>query len=308
MKFCGSASIHDICGTASIQGDLNMKIRIFPVAVLLLLCLLCSCTVGDIGAEDVSDMISPSPMETIADTDSDDWEGYEIISLHYSKRDVEIDYPYITNLADIEKQNRINEILILTALDWAKWWLDDEFARIIDEDFDKPFNLMLDVEYDILFQSDKYLCVNYAGMYFTNRSAYPIHLFYTVNIDMSTGRKLALSDIVNIDSALVSTVRDYFRLYIDNDVRNTVKFSNEIMQGPESAFILEQELEEFNDERFMRYFESVDSETNIDSFFYFTKDVFGFTFPIQFYAGCHYEIEIKREDIEKHIILKDLFD
>lgn len=316
-----------------------MKTRIHMVIIILSLCILSSCsnkentientitTISPSAEDSVFPFVSPpalertngaSPAEEIALTDSEDpeiaydiekhgdWHGYEIANNSFTSyteladglnRYVDVDFPCIMGLDDIEKQDRINKLLRNEAFWYFGIWGD------IDDALE---NVSLSVEYDILFQSNKYLCVNFAGMFFGRGAAHPLHLFYNIIIDMATGHSLKLSDIVNIDSALVNTVRDYFKLYIDDNIRNTVKFSNELMQQPESAFILAQELEDHDEDEFIKWF--MNSDSNSDDSFYFTKDVFGFSFPIQYAAGCHYEIEIKREDIEKHLIVTDLFD
>ena len=225
-------------------------------------------------------------------------------------QNIEIDYPQVTGLSDTEKQDRINALLkdeafTIIGLEVAceeRLAQDPEYAEWLTR-------VGLYVEYDVLFQSGEYLCVNYAGMFFARGAAHPTHLFSTVNIDMTTGEKLWMYDVINLDSDLVDTVRDYFDLYINNEVYSTVKFRSEIQDAGHFAVVYNLTLHDYrDDERFIKYFSSTGQGPGNSANFYITEDVFGIVFYVEYAAGNHYQIEIKREDIEKHLILKDLFD
>ena len=257
------------------------------IALILIACLLSSCSNNSATVKTTENyMISDQHYSKL--TELDDW----------SDRDLDIGYPVVAGLSDTKKQDRINKLLKDEAFRWFNIWPDYE---------DALKNISLFIEYDILFQREDYLCVNYSGMYTAVSTPHPNHLFETIIIDMSTGSRLRLTDIVNVDYAFVQTVKEYLLRYKDLEVINVAKFSNSLQKHPEYAAIYESALEDYDDEGFLNMLLNADDENGGSCVTYFTKDVFGIRFSVAFQAGNHYEIEIRHEDMEKHMIISDLW-
>jgi len=210
--------------------------------------------------------------------------AYNIISLTYTEKEVEILYPSISGLQDAEEQILINNLLKKEAFSELTDWLQSGENKIED--------IGLSIEYKILFQSTNYLCVNYTGWVCINNSAYPRDIFTTLNINLYSGNRLQLSDVINIDYDFVNTVRETLNSYID--------------KYPEWEIVYKDKIG-YDDDYFSTLFMQADSESGFDCFSYFTKDCLGISFDTSHAAGDHFEIEIQYEDIKDELKI-DLYD
>lgn len=214
---------------------------------------------------------------------------YKLIELEYSKTDskmkCDIKYPEVSGLSDTDKQEKINLILKEEALKVLKYYEGAEGF------------LELDINYKVTLSSAKILSIQYSGLGDVDTAAHPNNLFYTTNIDVSTGSRLRLKDIIKIDK----------------------DFANKFLNGKFKALWPEQsgQLKHLTKKIMLKRFNEADSlddigtEKQSDVFSYFTDDSLGISISASHAIGDHAEFEIKYQELKDDIkteaeIWKDL--
>ncbi|MBL4931612.1 PdaC/SigV domain-containing protein [Clostridium paridis] len=204
---------------------------------------------------------------------------YKVTKLSASKSDnkikYNIKYPEISGLSDEGKQKEINAIL------------KNEALKVLSYYMDALGSVELNVDYNITLKSPYILSVQYTGSGFASNAAHPNSLFYTTNINMNTGNRLRLKDVINIDK----------------------NFANKFLEGgfkplhSEHSDVLKQHTVEEIQEGFM----NADSLDNIgtaqqsDTFMYFTNDSLGISISTGHALGDHAEFETKYQNIKDYI-------
>lgn len=206
--------------------------------------------------------------------------NYKVVDGEYTDKEITIKYPQITDLDDDDIQKRINEILKAEALSVLGFYEDSN-------------DVYIDISYKIPWQSQTTLSVQYVGYEDVKGAAYPLRLFYTVNINIDKGSKLTLKDFVIIDDNLV----DSFMNFKEKDP--------ETNQASASAF--DYILNTYTAQDLIRYFEGADSSYQNSTFVfsYLTKDAIGISIEVPHAVGEHMEIEIKYQDIKNNINTKN---
>ncbi|MCL2201775.1 MAG: hypothetical protein FWB75_07395 [Oscillospiraceae bacterium] len=177
--------------------------------------------------------------------------------LFEAKENVNIRFPKIET-SNQELQEAINTLILADVPEMLS-------------DFPDWQELTLDVNYTIKFYNDSLLSIVYTGIGFLQGSARPAHLFYALNINLDTGKKIALSDVVNIDELFVAALLSESTTHI-NPNPELKQFVREII----------------SEENFLhRLKESGDSN------FYFTSNSLGISIGgLGGAAGDHAELEI----------------
>lgn len=187
-----------------------------------------------------------------------------------------IKYPQLSGLSDVDKQKQINNILKDEALKVLKYY-EEPYGGFLD----------VDIEYKITLKTMTILSIQYSGDGYVSHAAHPNNLFYTTNINIKTGKRLRLTDIVNIDEDFAS------------------KFLNDGFKAlwPEQRVVLQ----DITNKEIQRNFKNADSLDNIgtekksDVFSYFTNDSMGISISVSHAIGDHAEFEIKYQDIKNNI-------
>lgn len=222
----------------------------------------------------------PSPSSSIL--------TYDITKVSYNDKDVEISYPQISNLNDIDKVKQINEIIKSEAL---------KVLNTYDGDVD---NVTLGVDYSIKWKGGNLLSIQYIGSGYVVDGAYPNNIFYTTNIDINKATKVKLVDVFNIDESFIQKF---------NEGRYTV-FDVELNVENESK----NEVNKYSNTELINYFNKADDikiENELSVFSYFTKDSLGISVNVPHAIGDHAEFEIRYQDLKDNIkteneIWKDL--
>lgn len=201
---------------------------------------------------------------------------YKLIELKYSKSDskmkCDIKYPKVSGLSDDDKQKKINLIL------------KDEALKVLNYYEGFEGNLELNINYKVTLSSAKVLSIQYSGLGDVDTAAHPNNLFYTTNIDISTGNRLILKDIINID-------KDFIDKFFNGQFKPL---------WPEQS----EELKHLTKEEIQENFKEADSLDNIgtekqsDVFSYFTNDSLGISVSVSHAIGDHAEFEIKYQDLK----------
>ena len=219
---------------------------------------------------------NPYNQQNLDNTNNDD---YEVIGLDCSQSNdnlkYNIKYPEISGLSDNDKQTKINSTLKDEALKVLKYY-EDPYGSVD-----------LNIDYKLVLKNPNILSIQYSGIGYVSNAAHPNNLFYTTNINIKTGERLILNDLVNVDK----------------------DFANKFLNGDFKALCHEQSeaLKHLTNEEIQKYFIEADSLDNIgtdkqsDVFSYFTNDSLGISIGVGHAIGDHAEFEIKYKDLKDNI-------
>ncbi|HEX9061681.1 MAG TPA: hypothetical protein VF941_15980 [Clostridia bacterium] len=204
---------------------------------------------------------------------------YKVTELTYEKNDTKIKcnikYLKVSDLSDVKRQEQINNILKDEALKVFRYY--DNSDGILE----------LNISYKIVLMDKDILSIQYSGIGYVSTAAHPNNLFYTTNINMRTGNKLRLNDIINID-------KDFAEKFISGKFKALEPHKNEAIKH-------------LSIETILAYFKEADSLDNTgsnkqsDVFSYLTPDSLGISISISHSTGDHAEFEIKYKDIKDNI-------
>ena len=241
-----------------------MEMKLFGV-FLVLLFVLVGCDAVDVEKSEIRTGNSPLFLFHIVDPLSDT--NYTITSSMFeAEENISVFFPNI-DIYDNELQEKINGLILYEVYQMLSIFPERE-------------ELTLDIEYEIKFSSDRLLSIVYTGIGFVQGSTRPIHLFYALNINMETGEKIVLSDVIIVDERFIEL------LLSDNAIHLTPylelkQFVREII----------------SDEAFLYRFQST-----AGPMFYFTNDSLGISIDgLGGAAGDHAELEIRYEALISHL-------
>lgn len=204
---------------------------------------------------------------------------FKLTQVNCSKSDdnikYEIKYPEISGLNDYVKQKRINSTLKKEALKVLKY-------------YENPYDFVeLNIDYKVLMKNLNVLSIQYSGVGSVRNAAHPNNLFFTTNINIKTGERLRLKDIINID-------KDFTNKFLNGEFKAVWPAQSEA-------------LKHYTNEEILEYFKEADSLDNIgtelqsDVFSYFTNESFGISISVSHAIGDHAEFEIKYKDLKDNI-------
>ncbi len=203
--------------------------------------------------------------------------GYEISTMTYVKEevndDINIQYPKVSGIENEVMEKKINDRIKSEALKIYNEYNDEDLGH-----------LDLDVKYSISLENEYFLSIHYVGVADLEMAPHPHKLFYTTNIDMQTGNRLRLVDIVDIDEGLIEMfVNGDFKLIWPEQEESELSHCR-TYDVAEKSFI------------------DADSEENMGSVFsYMTKDSLGLTIPTEHSIGGYAQFEIKYKEIVDYL-------
>ena len=214
--------------------------------------------------------------------------GYELTSQTYSEAGVQIDYPQIRDFGDQTKEAAINKLIKDEALKILQYYQSEE----------TEFNL--EIAFSVTWQSKGLLSVQYSGIGYTEGAAYPNKLFYTTNINLMSGEKIKLADVVFIDRAFIDRFRDGELVSGEEAARDELKAA---LQDYLSAMTADDLIALFHKADFSG--DSGDSgETGFtlaESYSYFTGDSLGISIGVPHVLGDYAQYELKYSDIAENV-------
>lgn len=192
---------------------------------------------------------------------------YKIIDRSYVKGEISIKYPEISEMKS-SKQNRINDLI------------KGEAMKALDSFKDTEKDLYMDLNYTVCLKKPTIMSIQFAGMANVKQAAHPDNIFFTLNIDMTKGTKMTLSDFVKNGSALTDDIRKgRFKPLVPG-------------VGPELDSLTKQQL---ND-----YIQNADVKGS-DVYSYLKEGALGISIPVSHAAGDHTELETAYESISSNI-------
>ena len=135
-------------------------------------------------------------------------------------------------------------------------------------------NLKLDIDYKIAYMDEEIISIIFKGYGDRKYSNHPTYRFYTLNIDLETGEKLVLSDIVDVDAVINDlNEKNYSFVMYETPTVSERYYINDYVEFDKLYFC--------------------DSGNSVYS--YVTKDGIGLSIPVSHAIGDHKEVEIPVE-------------
>ena len=132
--------------------------------------------------------------------------GYEIVDYFYSEtkmegreRLIDVHYPQVKNLTDIDKEDAINRLL------WTGALRGDE--EVFLHSHDDAMTHYLKIVYNVTYAGESMISVLYRGLGASSQSASSTFLAYGITIDIEEARVVAFSEVSIIDESILEKVR-----------------------------------------------------------------------------------------------------
>lgn len=200
-------------------------------------------------------------------------DNYDIVKATYADKDININYPQISNLSDSDKQERINKLIKTQALE------------VLEDYKDGISNLKFSMDFEIMYKGADLLSIQYLGLSATKGAAFPINEFNTTNIDLAKEQLLTLTDVVTVNDSFIEKFNSGKYKAYGSDL------------NLESEGALSDALTNFDDNDLI---ESLKQQT---SKFYFAKDSLVVSAEVAHVMGDHMEMEIKYDDLGDLLLL-----
>ena len=127
--------------------------------------------------------------------------GYNIVgkkfSLINSAMNLDIDYPCVLGMEDIEKQEQINKLIFLIST--GTYY--DIFVHN---------GLKVSSNYSIIYSDKSYLSIKFKGFVVVRKANRPHYMCLCLNIDLKTGEVMRLEDLVDIEKLKYKFIKDNF--------------------------------------------------------------------------------------------------
>lgn len=259
--------------------------------IVVLMITLGACGKGDNGFNSTEDIENKAPtaVTIIEKKDNKNIEqitatkkeaNYSVTGLEHSLSDndlkYEIKYPQISGLSDNDRQKKINNIL------------KDEAIKVLKY-YEEPYgSVELSIDYKVVMKNPNVLSIQYTGLGSVSNAAHPNSLFFTTNINIKTGDRLRLKDIMGIDT-------NFTNKFLNGSFKALRPEHNEVLRN----FTIKEIEENFNEADSL---DNIGTEKQSDVFSYFTSDAFGISISVGRALGDHAEFEINYKEIEDNII------
>lgn len=192
---------------------------------------------------------------------------------------IRVYYPKITGLSDKRKQQKINTIIKMDALD------------IYYSDAKELLNL--EINYNIALINPNLLSIEVFGWGELKDSIHPSSSFYSTNIDIKNAKRVELKDMININEAFWEKIK---------------RMSFEKLNGEEKECYVEVLGDLFSREDNLInkvIYEDYNYDDYSWHFSYFTKDSLSIIFSISHSLGDNFPVDIKYVDIIDNINIKN---
>lgn len=148
----------------------------------------------------------------------------------------------------------------------------------------QPDGYLIYLDMQSLYRTDSFVSITFEGILNLKTAAYPIHLFYSANLDPTTGEKILFSDRFVVEEALYQAIeaignREFKILCGESWDPEKISVSALCPQ-----------------EKFLTTLQENTSHGEVC--FYETEDFVGFSFSVPFVMGNHWEVELPRSSFE----------
>lgn len=125
-------------------------------------------------------------------TNQDVKDAISFIKKQYTKGDIQVEYPQLPDADSVEAKT-INEVLARDAAYFFENGLYEGYSG--------------EIKYETTFLDEKVASFLYQGLLTSPNQSYPINLSYSTIVNMQTGEKVTLSDLVTVDDAFVEKIK-----------------------------------------------------------------------------------------------------
>lgn len=195
-------------------------------------------------------------------------ERYEVISQTYADKGIQISYPQVTGMTDVKKQEKINAQLKGDALRPLGYFPDLS-------------SVGMDINYEIKLQNSHILSIVFSGTTDTCGGSHPVGQFYTTNINVTTGKKLRLRDLVSIDDNFMKNIKQ----------GNLIANSPQVTWGKLSSA----------DAELKRAFNEADGIGHFDVNSYYTESSVGINICVEHAYGDNAQLEVNYQAIRPNL-------
>ena len=192
---------------------------------------------------------------------------YEILQDSYSGgEDITVSYPQIKGLGDTNRQTKINATLRQSAMSYFSSTMYMEDASEL---------LTLDISYEISWQGENLLSIQYYGWDEYSFAPHPNKMYFTANINMQSGEIIELDDLFYADEVMMGSIIKNSRYVSPLDI--------------DDAHLMDE---------MRNYMLDYLSNYNLtDNQFSFTKDSLWISIEVPHAIGGHAEFGVKYSDL-----------
>jgi len=183
--------------------------------------------------------------------------------------DIIIDYPKFP-----EYSAKINAMIKDAALRPLEVHTIYNTLDLVNED------LWMEIDYEIKLKSKDFVSIVFSGVSYLDGSFHPSRHFYTLNIDLESGKKVRLIDRVVIDDALISSLNRAAQKTLEPDIYEGY-MDQRFGYGDENELI-----------KYLTNADTYDAGNHCEEFSYFTSSKVGIVLPIAHAAGSFLQIEV----------------
>ena len=152
-------------------------------------------------------------------------DGFKIEKRTFQNDTTYVEYPFIVSGADNGQLELLNNIIIEDVGKILNVYSAYAFGPPSREE-DIYKSDVLRINYKIMRNDRDYLSIFYRADFFSHYAAYPTELVYTTNIDIKSGRRIKLSEIIEVNKSLVDDISSWelvSKMMELMTIRNTIK-------------------------------------------------------------------------------------
>ena len=198
---------------------------------------------------------------------------YEVVESRFVDNDaandmaISINYPQINKLKNAKMEQYINEQI-------------ENLALSVLNDFVSLQKMNIETTYSVTFASNNIISIMFIVRSFHETQAYPLTRVKTLNIDVLTGERIKLKDIVRIDTNFVDSFSEIFK--------NQRKYEH-----GQSAELIDDYIKDFIS---LEGFFTCDEDYNVDYCSYLTDDSIVISIAVPHSGGSYTFYEAKYSD------------
>jgi hypothetical protein len=235
---------------------------------MLTLSLLSACGIENsdtaISASTANEVVTNQQTET-KEEEREPGSDITFIGKEYKKGKITVEYPQLSR-EDGNKAKIINDVITKDATYFFENDLYEGYTG--------------DIKYATTFLSDEVVSFTYQGLMTSPIQSYPVHLFYSTIINLKTGEKETLGDLVTLDETFVQAFREGKILS-----SSSPEYSNEVKKY----------ISTLSNETLLNEFSQADKMDVASVFTYLTNDAIVVTLGVPHALGDYVQVEMPKK-------------
>ncbi|MBD3920930.1 DUF4163 domain-containing protein [Paenibacillus sp. PR3] len=189
-----------------------------------------------------------------------------------TEHEMKIQYPQVTNLGDAKREKTINSLIKNEARKAISYYAANETT--------------MDIDYTVKQMNDKVLSIQYTGYANSKGAAHPNNIYFTTNVDLTTGMKMLLKDNVKLDDSFVKLLHQAKYVPFDPSLDLSKEAANELTNWSDAELLT-----------YMKQADDIGIGNVLNVFSYWTDDALGISISVPRALGDHVEFEISKADL-----------